>query len=361
MNNWENNLTDLMPYEAGEQIDDHGVIKLNANENPYPPSPAVEKALREFDYRKLKKYPKRGDNILSRAVSECYKVNTKNVFCANSSDEVLALSFKAFFNSKRPILFPDITYTFYKVWCRFFDIDYKTIPLSEELQINIDDYYQKELNGNGGIIMPNPNAPTGIQLSIDEIDMLLSKNQDSVVIIDEAYSDFGSQSAVKLVKKYENLLVVKTTSKSRSLAGLRVGYALGSEILINALNNAVNSFNAYPLSSLSMELAAASFYDTTYFNSTVEKIKETKSKVESELSKLGFVFTESSTNFLLVKHESISGEKLYKYLYDNKILVRYFGNSNERLRDYLRITIGTDNEMDQLIETIKESEELNAF
>lgn len=346
MNNWENNLTNLTPYTAGEQMEGEEVIKLNANENPYPPSPAVKKVLKEFDSEQLKIYPKRGDNILDRAVSKYHNVGVENVFCGNSSDEVLAISYKAFFNSDKPILFPDITYSFYPVWCDFFGIEYKKIPLAEEFQINTKDYPED----NGGVIIPNPNAPTGIALSIDDIDNLLEKNQGSVVIIDEAYVDFGDDSAIGLINKYENLLVVRTTSKSRSLAGLRVGYAVGSSKLIQALNTAMNSFNAYPISTLSMEIAKASLEDEEYFVSTNEKIKATRSRTAKALRDMGFICTDSKTNFLFVTHKEIDAEELYRYLYDNKILVRFFGG--DKLKDYLRISVGTNFEMDQFLDAV---------
>ena len=353
MMTWKNNLTDLVPYKAGEQIEGEDVIKLNANENPYPPSPKIENALGEFDYQELKKYPALDSSFLDKTIAEYHGVQIRNVFSGNSSDEVLAMCFKAFFNSKSPILFPDITYSFYPVWCSFYDIDYDEIALGADFSINIDDYKRK----NGGIIIPNPNAPTGIALSKDEVSVLVEKNKESVIIIDEAYVDFADFSAIELTRKYHNLLVVRTTSKSRSLAGLRVGYAIGSHELIQALHTAMHSFNAYPLSILSMKVAQASFFDRDYFLQTVNKIKSTRIRISSELENKGFKLTDSKANFIFMTHENIEAGKLYEYLYDRKILVRYF--AKDKLNEYLRISIGTDKEMSILCSAIDEFMEEN--
>lgn len=353
MDNWKSNLTDLVPYEAGEQLEEKGVIKLNSNENPYPPSPAIEKALKNFKYEQLNKYPKRSKSALDIAISGYYNVSPENVFCGNSSDEVLAMCFKAFFNSEKPILFPDITYSFYPVWCRFYDIDYNVVPLNQSFAIRTDDYKAE----NGGIIIPNPNAPTGIELHKDWVEQIVKNNQNSIVVIDEAYADFADSSAVELTGKYENLLVVRTTSKSRSLAGLRVGYAIGSEILIRTLNAAMNSFNAYPISTLSMEVAKASFEDNNYFTNIIDKIKKTRQRTSDALKERGFILTNSKTNFLFIKHDKINAEQLYKYLLGHKILVRHFGG--EKLNNYLRVSIGTDEEMAEFLKQVDEYMEAN--
>lgn len=346
MKNWKNNLINLKAYEAGEQVQGEDVIKLNANENPYSPSPAVKKALDKFEYDHLKKYPDMNNSFLNKAIAGYYGVQPESIFTANSSDEVLGMSFRAFFNSEHPILFPDITYSFYPVWSDFFNIKYDVVPLNKRLEINICDYNRQ----NGGIIIPNPNAPTGLELSLNKIDELVKNNQGSVVIIDEAYGDFGHTKAEKLIDKYENLLITKTTSKSRSLAGLRVGYAIGSKTLIDTLNTAMNSFNAYPLSTLSMALAKASFEDKSHFNETVSKIIATRDHITKELRKRGFILTDSKTNFLFITHNSINAFDLYKYLYNKKILVRYF--NKKELEGYIRVSIGTDDQMNSFLKEV---------
>ena len=346
MKTWKDNLTDLVPYKAGEQIEGKDVIKLNANENPYPPSPLIASTLNEFNYIELGKYPALDSSFLDATISEYHSVHATNVFSANSSDEVLAMCFKAFFNSKLPVLFPDITYSFYPVWCSFYDINYDEIPLCKDFSVGIENYKRE----NGGIILPNPNAPTGIQLSRADIDDLLKSNRESVVIIDEAYVDFADFSAIDLTEKYDNLLVVRTTSKSRSLAGLRVGYAIGSPELIEALNTAMHSFNAYPLSTLSMKVAQTSFWDQNYFQQTVDKIKSTRERISLELKNKEFRLTDSKANFIFMTHEKLDAFQLYKYLYNKKILVRYFGKN--KLENYLRVSIGTDDDMDVLCNVI---------
>ncbi len=325
------------------------IIKLNANENPYGPSPQVGDVLHEFAYSDLNKYPPLSGSSLEKAIAEHYGVDEDNVLSGNSSDEVLAMCFRAFFNSDMPVLFPDITYSFYKVWCDFYGIPFEEIPLTSSLEIDVNDYISRD---NGGIVITNPNAPTGIDMGLNVIEELVSRNTASVVIIDEAYVDFADISSVELTKKYDNLLITRTLSKSRSLAGLRVGYAIGSIELINALTAAMHSFNAYPLSSVSIKMAAAAVKDVDYFQATVNKIKETRNNTARALSNMGFRLTDSKTNFLFMTHTRINAKDLYEYLLDKNILVRYF--SKERIDGYIRVSVGTDEHMKIFIDSVKE-------
>ncbi len=349
MGNFRDNLTKLVPYEAGMQISGSDVIKLNANENPYPPSPEVGKVLRDYKYEDLNKYPSLGVSDLDKAIADHHGVDPVNVLSGNGSDEIFAMCYKAFFNSNSPIVFPDVTYSFYPVWCDFFDIPYEEIPVSASFEINVEDYISRE---NGGIIIPNPNAPTGIELELDSIEKLASGNRSSVVIIDEAYSDFGQVSATQLIRKYDNLLITKTLSKARSLAGQRIGYAIGSEDLIKALGAAMYSFNGYPLSSISIAVGAASMRDDEYLNSTIRKIQQTKGKTKELLIKKGFELTESKTNFLFMTHKNISALDLCSYLLEKKILVRHF--DQKRIDNHLRVSIGTDDEMKKFLDEVTE-------
>lgn len=349
MNDWKANLTKLVPYEAGEQVEGDDVIKLNSNENPYPPSPSVDRALKNFDYNTLNKYPALGSSKLDAAIAEHHGVGIQNVLSGNSSDEVLAICFRAFFNSKKPVFFPDITYSFYPVWCSYYNIPFKKIPLDDSFRISFRDY---TLTENGGVIIPNPNAPTGIEMNLQEIEKLVSENTSSVVLIDEAYADFGEVSAIELTKKYPNLVVTKTMSKSRSLAGLRVGYAIGSQELITALKAAMHSFNAYPLSSVAIDAATASFQDDQYFKETTKRIVSTRENTKTALKKMGFELSDSKTNFLFISHSRIDAYELYKYLFDKRIIVRYF--DKDRISDYLRVSIGTEKEMKKFLDAVGE-------
>lgn len=347
---WRENLIKIKPYVAGEQSKDKDMIKLNANENPYPPSPQVKKVFEKYaeNYGGLKKYPDADSNILKNAIAEKYNVGSKNVFVGNGSDDVIALSFMAFFNSDKPILYPDITYSFYPVWCSLIKIPYRTIPVDNNFEIHAEDYYTE----NGGIIIPNPNAPTSIGKPLDFVIDIAEHNKDSVVIIDEAYVDFGGESAVRLTKKYENLLVTQTFSKSRSLAGMRIGFAIGSEALITALETVKNSYNSYVMDSLALEVGTASMNDEEYFRECVDKVIATRERVREELIALGFDVKKSATNFLFATHKEYSAKEIFEYLKTKKIFVRYF--NIPRIDNYLRITIGTDEEMDKLLEELKE-------
>lgn len=336
------------PYVPGEQPQTADIIKLNANENPYPPAPGVQEALRTFDASSLALYPDANGKRLKAALAERFGVKPSQVFLGNGSDDVLALAFQSFFCSDKPILYPDITYSFYPVWCDLFRIPYETMPLDEDFCVNIRDYDRP----NGGVVLPNPNAPTGRGLSLDALEDLLQHNADCVVIIDEAYVDFGAQSAVPLLDKYENLLVVQTMSKSRSLAGLRIGYALGSETLIATLEAVKNSYNSYTMDALALAAGEASVRDEDYFRQSCAKVIATRERAAEALRELGFTVLPSLTNFLFVTHPKKEASVIFEYLRQKNIFIRYF--NLPRIEKYLRITVGTDEQMDKLIATLEE-------
>lgn len=345
--NWEINVRQVIPYVPGEQPKESGIVKLNTNENPYPPAPEVEEVMERFCTENLRLYPDPEAAELVNALAEYYKVNKDQVFVGVGSDDVLAMSFLTFFNSTKPILFPDITYSFYEVWADLFRIPYKKIPLQEDFTMKGSDYCQE----NGGIIFPNPNAPTGVLEDISLIEKILQENQDSVVIVDEAYIDFGGISCKDLIPRYENLLVVQTFSKSRSMAGLRIGFALGSRTLIQYLNNAKFSFNSYTMNQPSLQLGKAVLENEVYFRESISKIIGTRERIITELEQLGFSFSKPSGNFVFVTHKDHSAKDLFEALKGQKIFVRYF--DKPRIDQYLRITIGTDEQMDRLIEALK--------
>lgn len=346
-NLWTDNLRDIEPYVPGEQSSDKDIIKLNANENPYPPSPKVLEAVKNFDIAELKKYPNANATPLKQALADYYNVDIKNVFAGNGSDDVIAIAFQALFNSELPVAYPDLTYSFYPVWCRLFGIPYKTYPVDDAFRINPEDYREK----NGGVVIPNPNAPTSIGEGLDFVRKIMEYNQDSVVIIDEAYVDFGGVSSIALISEYENLLVTGTFSKSRSLAGLRLGFAIGSEKLISVLEAVKNSYNSYTVDSLSIEMGRASILDDEYFKATCNKIISTRQRVADELRALGFSLPDSSANFLFVTHEKLSMKEMFEYLKEKKVFIRYF--AVPRIDNYVRITVGTDDEMDVLLKEIR--------
>ena len=348
MKNWEKNVRLVTPYTPGEQPKKRDIIKLNTNENPYPPAPGVQKVLKKFETDRLRLYPDPASSELVDAIASEYGVRSSQVFAGVGSDDVLAMAFMTFFNSKKPILFPDITYSFYDVWAEVFRIPYETVPLDEDFQICTKDY-QRE---NGGVIFPNPNAPTGVLMPLEQVEEIIRANQDVVVIVDEAYIDFGGVSALPLIEKYENLLVVQTFSKSRSMAGMRIGYAFGSEKLIAYLNDVKYSFNSYTLNSLTIEMGTAAILDEAYFKETTQKIIATRERTKEELRALGYRMDDSKSNFLFVTHDTISMEKLFEDLKKKDIYVRHFSKP-ERIANYLRITIGTDEEMDTLITFLK--------
>lgn len=344
---WEANIRKVVPYVPGEQPDQQRVIKLNTNENPYPPAPGVMESLYAFDTDRLRLYPDPEAKTLVHAIARRYRVSPEQVFTGVGSDDVLAMAFLTFFNSKKPILFPDITYSFYDVWAELFRIPYQTIPLNAEFRMDAGDYDIP----NGGVIFPNPNAPTGELESLEHIEHILQQNQDVIVIVDEAYIDFGGTSALKLLDQYENLLIIQTFSKSRSLAGMRIGYAFGSQTLIKYLNDVKYSFNSYTMNQLTLTAGAAALEDETYFKKTVHKIITTRERVKEEFRKLGFVFGDSQSNFLFVTHPKVSARELFETLKSEHIYVRYF--NKPRIDNYLRITIGTDEQMDILIDYLK--------
>lgn len=347
MREWEKNIRNVVPYTPGEQPKLTGVIKLNTNENPYPPSPKAMETLGRLEENRFRLYPEPACDTLVDALAECYGVDREEVFVGVGSDDVLAMCFLTFFNSGRPVFFPDITYSFYEVWADVFRIPYERKPLDQQFRIRKDDYFSL----NGGIIFPNPNAPTGILMELDEIEEIVRRNQNVVVIIDEAYIDFGGTSALPLIKKYENLLVVQTFSKSRSMAGMRIGYAMGNRRLIKYLNNVKYSVNSYTMNLPSLELGAAVLKDQEYFRETCEKIIRTRERVKKELAELGFSFGDSMANFLFATHERIPARELFEALKLKKIYVRYF--NRPRIDNYLRITIGTEEEMDALIGVLR--------
>ncbi len=345
---WTKNLRNIEPYVPGEQSKDKDIVKINANENPYPPSPKAAEVLKSFDTNKLRFYPSANSTKLKEAIAKYYNVDVSNVFVGNGSDDVLAVAFQSFFNSEKPIVYPDLTYSFYPVWCSLFGIKYKNYPVGDDFRINPEDYKEK----NGGVVIPNPNAPTSLGEGLDFVEKILDYNQDSVVIIDEAYVDFGGTSSIPLIDKYENLLVTGTFSKSRSLAGLRIGFAIGSKALIDVMEAVKNSYNSYTVDSLSIEMGAASIEDDEYFKSTCKKVIKTRERVTLELEKLGFDVLDSQTNFIFVTHNKHNMKSLFEYLKTQKVFIRYF--SLPRIENYVRITIGTNEEMDIFLEKTKE-------
>ncbi len=344
---WQKNLISIEPYVAGEQPQNDRIIKLNANENPYPPSPDVRAVLDSFNIDELKKYPSANSDELRQAIADYYGLKKENVFAGNGSDDVLATAFRAFFNSDLPIFYPDITYSFYPVWCELLKIPFKTIPVDENFNIISSDYYKP----NGGVIFPNPNAPTTLGVGRDFIVDILEHNSDCIVIIDEAYSDFGEYSAIELIDKYDNLIVTQTFSKSRSFAGMRVAFAVGNPYLINYLDAVKDSYNSYPMDSVSISAGVASINDREYFNRIVEKIKVTRGRVAGELTNLGFDVLDSQTNFVFCSHPEHTAKEIFDYLKSVNIFIRYF--NKPRIDNYLRITIGTDEQMDIMINEIR--------
>ena len=346
---WEDNVRKVVPYTPGEQPQNPNVIKLNTNECPYPPAPGVAKALQSFQADALRLYPDPAASDLTKALAAYYGVKQSEVFVGVGSDDVLAMIFMTFFNSKKPLLFPDITYSFYDVWADLFRILYRQIPLNDEFEINKEDYIGKEC---GGIIFPNPNAPTGVLVDLAFIEDIVRANPDVIVVVDEAYIDFGGVSALPLIKKYDNLLVVQTFSKSRAMAGIRIGYAFGCEKLIKYLSDVKFSFNSYTMNRPALALGIEAVRDDAYFKEIVGKIVNTREWVKKELKELGFVFKDSMSNFIFATHPDYDIVNIFEELRKRDIYVRHF--NGERIRDYLRITIGTDEEMKTLINTIKE-------
>jgi histidinol-phosphate aminotransferase len=347
MSSWKDNLRKIEPYVPGEQPNLAHMIKLNTNENPYPPSPKVLEALKRFDTDLLRLYPDPDSKELVDALAERYHMKNDQIFVGVGSDDVLAIAFMTFFNSGKPILFPDITYSFYNVWAELFGIPYERPALDEEFQVTPQDYYRE----NGGVVIANPNAPTGVLQSLDFLRDVIEHNRDVVVIIDEAYVDFGGQSALELIKEYDNVLVVQTYSKSRSLAGMRIGYAFGSQELIRAMNDVRYSYNSYPMTRLSVALGTAALKDESYFQDTISRVIETREWTKKELARLGFSFPDSKTNFIFAVHKSKKATDIFAYLREKHIFVRHFGDA--RIDNYLRISIGTREEMETLIRELE--------
>ena len=332
---WSEFVHTLHPYVPGEQPKVANLVKLNTNENPFPPSPSVLEAMQgELDER-LRLYPDPGSEELCQAIADYHGVQRNQVFVGNGSDEVLAHLFNGLFRHDKPILFPDISYSFYPVYCGLYSIESVAVPLDEQLQIRVEDYAQE----NGGIIFPNPNAPTGRLLELGDIERLLERNRDSVVVIDEAYIDFGGRSAIELVDRFENLLVVQTLSKSRSLAGLRVGFAVGHPDLIEALVRIKDSFNSYPLDRLAQRAAIASFADEGYFQECREQVISNRVMLTEGLEARGFEVLPSAANFVFASHSERAAEQLAAQLREHRVIVRHF--NKPRINDYLRITVGT--------------------
>ena len=341
MEAFEKNIRRVEPYVPGEQPRQK-VIKLNTNENPYPPAPGVERALRELDTADFRLYPDPACSVLVDAIADFYKVGKDQVFVGVGSDDVLSLCFLTFFNSDKPVFFPDITYSFYKVWAELYRIPYECKKVDEDFRIVKEDYY----GANGGVIFPNPNAPTAIYENLEFVEDILRHNRDVIVIVDEAYIDYAGPSAIELVDQYDNLIVTQTFSKSRSMAGMRIGYAIASPKLIRYLNDVKYSFNSYTLNRASLVCGAESVKDREYFEKTVAEIVGTRERTKERLAKMGFSFTDSSANFLFVTHPEYDAGDMFRALKEAGIYVRWW--DSDRIRQYMRITVGTEEEMETL-------------
>ncbi len=344
---WENNIRKVVPYVPGEQPKTDNVIKLNTNECPYPPSPRVLEAINSYDGAGLRKYPDTEAGLLVDELAKTYHLNKEQIFVGIGSDDVLALAFLTYFNSGKPVLFPDITYSFYDVWADLYKIPYVTKALDDNFNIIKDDY----LCDNGGVIIANPNAPTGAEMPLSDIEEIIAYNKDRVVIIDEAYVDFGAESAVSLIDKYDNLLVVQTFSKSRALAGIRIGMAFGQEKIIRYLKDVKFSFNSYTLNPVTILAGAEALKDVEYFEDITQKTVATRERTKEELRKLGFSFADSKTNFIFARHESKKAKDIFEALKAQNIYVRYW--NKERINNYLRISMGTDEQMDKMLAYLK--------
>jgi len=344
---WSPFVKDLVPYVPGEQPKLAKLVKLNTNENPYGPSPKAIAAMQAEVNDNLRLYPDPNSDRLKQAVADYYGVQTAQVFVGNGSDEVLAHAFHGLFQHCQPLLFPDISYSFYPVYCGLYGIDFVQVPLDEQFQIRVDDYARP----NGGIIFPNPNAPTGCGLALEAIERLLKTNPDTVVLVDEAYIDFGGETAISLVDKYPNLLVSQTLSKSRSLAGLRVGIAVGHPDLIEALERIKNSFNSYPLDRMAIAGAAAAFEDKAYFEQTCQRVIDSRDAVVSGLQTLGFEVLPSQANFVFARHPDKDAATLAAGLREQGVIVRHF--KQQRIAQFLRITIGTPEQNQALLDALQ--------
>jgi histidinol-phosphate aminotransferase len=345
---WSPIVHKIVPYVPGEQPKLTNLIKLNTNENPYGPSPKVLEAVRAEAADTLRLYPDPNSDRVKDAVANYYGLTPPQVFLGNGSDEVLAFAFQGLLKHEKPLLFPDITYSFYPVYCRVFEMIYETVPVTDDLDINLDDY----IRPNGGIIFPNPNAPTGRPVPLSAIEAMLEKNTESVIAIDEAYVDFGGETAVPLIARFPNLLVIQTLSKARSLAGLRVGFAVGHPQLIEALDRVKNSFNSYPLDRLAISGAVAALEDRVYFEETRGKIIRTRDVLVAKMRELGFEVLPSVANFIFVRHPGRDALDLARRLRERSIIVRHF--PLPRIEQYLRITVGTDEQCEALVSALAE-------
>lgn len=343
---WSPFVNDLVPYVPGEQPKLTKLVKLNTNENPYGPSPKAIDAMRAAISDELRLYPDPNSDLLKQAVARYYGVDAGRVFLGNGSDEVLAHAYNAFFRQDQPLLFPDISYSFYPVYCGLYGVDYQAVPLDEQFQIRVEDYARP----NGGIIFPNPNAPTGCLLALDAVEKILKNSPDSVVIVDEAYIDFGGETAISLVDRYPNLLVTQTLSKSRSLAGLRVGLAVGHPDLIEALERVKNSFNSYPLDRMAIVGAAAAFDDRDYFESTCQRVIASREALVEQLEGKGFEVLPSAANFIFARHPQHDAAGLAAKVREQGVIVRHFKQG--RIAQFLRITIGTPEQNQALVDAL---------
>ncbi len=349
MRTWRDNIRRVEPYTPGEQPKAQNVIKLNTNENPYPPAPGVLRAMEELSGNLLRKYPDPAASLLTDALAKRYGVSNDQVFVGVGSDDVIAMAYLTFFNSEKPVFFPDITYSFYPVWADLYRVPYETKALDENFAIRPEDYYGE----NGGVIFPNPNAPTSRYENLSVVEDILKHNRDVVVIVDEAYIDFAQgPSALTLLDRYENLLVVQTFSKSRSMAGMRIGFAIGSPELIKALNDVKYSFNSYTMNQTSIYMGTAAVEDEAYFQDCISRIIKTRERSKEEFAQLGFTFPEPAANFIFVTHPRLAARDLFAKLRQQGIFVRYFDKPG--INNYLRVTIGTDEEMDALFTFIRD-------
>lgn len=346
---WESNVRKVVPYVPGEQPKVNQVIKLNTNENPYPPAPGVQAAMERYTQRaeELRLYPSPTVENLVNDLAEYYHLSPEQVFVGVGSDDVLATAFLTFFNGEKPVVFPDITYSFYEVWAQLYKIPYVCKPVDADLCLRKEDY----IGEYGGVVIANPNAPTAIAKSREWVEEIIKENADCVVIVDEAYVDFGADTCIPLIEKYENLLVVQTYSKSRSLAGLRVGIGMGNPKLIRFLNDVKFSINSYTINRPTLEYASESLKDEAYFRACVERICKTREWTKAQLETLGFTMTDSKTNFLFARHESVAAEELFEMLKAKNIYVRHFKAA--RVNEYLRISIGTEEEMQVLVRELR--------
>jgi len=345
---WSDLVNELTPYVPGEQPQHDRLTKLNTNESPYPPSPRVFAAIAEVSEDQLRRYPDPQSTALCAAVARREGLAIEQVFAGNGSDEVLAFTFMALFNKKAPLCFPDISYSFYPVWARLFGLEVHEVPLTDQYDIDVSGFPSE----NGGIILPNPNAPTGVLLSLADIERLLQRSTNSVVVVDEAYIDFGGDSAISLIERYPNLLVVQTMSKSRALCGMRVGFAFGQADLIEALNRVKNSFNSYPLDAVAQAAAVASLEDEAYFTSVCERVAHERGALTTGLQDIGFNVLSSMANFVFASHKQLAAKTLFEGLREAGVIVRYF--DKPRLQNYLRISVGTTEQNARVLEVLSE-------